>query len=220
MEKSYLDELSEWLDSHPKIKEGLNKSGKIAFLTVKDDVKIALDSGYPMTVVWKHMSDAGKLNCSYKMFCVYTQRYIRQPADEAKAVDSFPSTEKPAAEKTPEVKTAKGDDSQDSEKAELEEEPWRLQLKIAKEKIAAMKPNVPEKRDPPPPPPEEKKVELAEDGYPVDPHAEQKRLAEESYEKNKTKRFSWNPTQMTDGELSRGKMDDPKDKKKEGNQNS
>ena len=55
MEKSYLDELSEWLDSHPKIKEGLNKSGKIAFLTVKDDVKTALDAGYPMSVVWKHM---------------------------------------------------------------------------------------------------------------------------------------------------------------------
>ena len=51
MEKSYLDELSEWLDSHPKIKEGLNKSGKIAFLTVKDDVKTALDAGYPMSVV-------------------------------------------------------------------------------------------------------------------------------------------------------------------------
>ena len=39
MEKSYLDDLSEWLDSHPKKKEGLSKSGKIAFLAVKDDVK-------------------------------------------------------------------------------------------------------------------------------------------------------------------------------------
>ena len=212
MGKSYRDELSEWLSSHPKKKERLSKSGKIAFLAVKDDVKTVLDDGYTMLVVWEHMSDSGKLKCSYNTFCNHVHRYIRQPAGEAKAADSSPPTEKPAAEKTPEVKTAKGDDSQDAEKAERELEPWELSFKIAEEKIAAMKPNVPEKRDPPPP---EKKVELDENGRPVDPYAEQKRLARESYLKNKPKKFSWNPVQMTDGEISRGKRDDPKDKKEE-----
>ena len=217
MEKSCPPDLSEWLDSHPEIRQGLRNNVKVAFLAVKDDVKTALDSGYSMRVVWKYMQDVGKLKCSYTAFCSHVRRYIRQPADEAKAVDSSPPKEKPEAEKTPEVKTAKGDDSQDSEKAERELEPWELKFKIANEKIAAMKPNVPEKRDPPPP---EKKVELDENGRPVDPYAEQKRLAEESYQKNKRKKFSWNPKQLTDGEISRGKRDDPKDKKEEGNQNS
>ena len=212
MKKGFLDDLSEWLDSHPEIRQGLGNGVKIAFLAVKDDVKTALDAGYPMTAVWKYMRDTGKLTCNYKTFSTYTHRYIRQPADEGKAVDSSPSTEKPEAEKTPEVKTAKGDDSEDSEKAERELEPWELKFKIANEKIAAMKPNVPKKRDPPPP---EEEEELDEDGRPVDPYAEQKRLAKESYEKNKRKRFSWNPKQLTDGELSRGKRDDPKDKKEE-----
>ena len=209
MGKGCLDELSEWLDSHPKKKEGLSKSGKIAFLAVKDDVKTALDAGYPMSLVWEYMSDAGKLKCGYEVFRRHVHRYIRQPADEGKAADSSPPTETPAAEKTPEVKTAKNDDSADSEKAELE--PWELKLKIAGEKIAAMKNNVPTRKDPPPPPPK-KKVELDADGRPVDPYAERKRLMKESLEKNSIKRFVWNPRQMTDGEIRRGKRDDPKEK--------
>ena len=155
------------------------------------------------------MQDTGKLNCEYDSFRVHVRRYIRQPADEAKAVDSSPPTETPAAEKTPEVKTAKGDDSEDSEKAELE--PWQLQLKIANEKIAGMKKNVPTIKDPPPP--EEKEEELDEDGLPVDPYAERKRLMKESFERNKPKRFLWNPRQLTDGEISRGKRDEPEEKK-------
>ena len=122
MEKGCPPDLSEWLDSHPEIRQGLRDHVKIAFLAVKDDVKTALDSGYPMQVVWKYMQDVGKLSCSYSAFCANVRRYIRQPADEGKAADSSPTTETPAAEKTPEVKTAKGDDSEDSEKAELE--PW------------------------------------------------------------------------------------------------
>ena len=214
MKKGFLDDLSEWLDSHPEIRQGLGNGVKIAFLAVKDDVKTALDAGYPMTAVWKYMRDTGKLTCNYKTFSTYTHRYIRQPADEGKAADSSPPKDKPAAEKTPEVKTAKGDDSEDSEKAERELEPWELKFKIANEKIAAMKPNVPSKKIIPPPPPK-KKVELDENGRPVDPHTKRKRLMKESLERDEPKRFLWNPTQMTDGEISRGRRDDPKDKKKE-----
>ena len=144
MKKGYLDDLSEWLDSHPKIKQGFRNSAKIAFLAVKDDVKTALDSGYPMLLIWKHMCATGKLNCSYRMFCAYVQRYIRQAADEDKkgnAADSAPPTETSAAEETAAVKTAKNDDSADSEKAELE--PWEKKLKVAEEKIAAMKNKTP-----------------------------------------------------------------------------
>ena len=215
MEKSYLDELSEWLDRHPKKKEGLSNSGKIAFLAVKDDVKTALDAGYPMSLVWENMSESGKLKCGYEVFRRHVRRHIRQPADEGKAADSSPPKETPAAEKTPEVKTAKGDDSADSETADPE--PWRLQLKIANEKIAAMKPNVPTRKDPPPP---EKKVELGEDGLPVDPYAERKRLAKESYERNKPKKFLWNPVQLTDGEIKRGKRDKPEEKNRKGTRTS
>ena len=219
MEKSCPPDLSEWLDSHPEIRQGLRNNVKVAFLAVKDDVKTALGSGYSMRVVWKYMQDVGKLKCSYSAFCSHVHRHIHQPADEAKAADSSPPTEKPAAEKTPEVKTAKGDDSADSEKAERELEPWEVKFKIANEKIAAMKPNVPSKEIIPPPPPEEEE-ELDADGRPVDPYAERKRLMRESLERDEIKRFEWNPTQLTSGELRRGKRDDPKDKKKEGNQNS
>ena len=156
-------------------------------------------------------SDAGKLNCGYDSFRVHVRRYIRQPADEGKAADSSPPTETPAAEKTPEVKIAKGDDSEDSEKAELE--PWELKLKIAGEKIAAMKNNVPTRKDPPPPPPK-KKVEIDEKtGRPVDPYAEQKEKMREVREKHKIKSFEWNPVSMTMAEIIRGKRDEPKEKK-------
>ena len=62
-----------------------------------------------------------------------------------------------------------------------------------------MKPNVPTRKDPPTPPPEEKEEELDEDGLPVDPYAERKRLVKEVLEKDEPQRFLWNPTQMTDG---------------------
>ena len=229
MEKSYLDELSEWLDSHPKIKEGLNKSGKIAFLTVKDDVKTALDAGYPMSVVWKHMCDAGKLKCGYDSFRVHVHRYIRQAADEGKAADNSPPTETPAAEKTPEVKIAKGDDSADSETAELE--PWELKFKIAEEKIAAMKKKHPNLRIDPKPIPENDKALAKKEILPVaksdgqeqkketeteiddNPYAERMQKLREVREKHKIKSFQWNPVPMTMAEIIRGKRDPPKDKK-------
>ena len=47
MKKDCLDDLSEWLASHLEIKQSTRGSVKIAFLAVKDDVKTALDAGYP-----------------------------------------------------------------------------------------------------------------------------------------------------------------------------
>ena len=232
MKKGYLDDLSEWLDSHPKTKQGFRNSAKIAFLAVKDDVKTALDAGYPMSMVWKHMRDTGKLNCSYRMFCAYVQRYIRQAADKNdkdKAVDSSSTAETSAVEETSSVKTAKDDDSQNSEKAELE--PWEKKFKIAEEKIAAMKKKHPNFRIDPKPIPENDKALAKKEILPVaksdgqeqkketeteiddDPWAERMQKLREVREKHKIKSFQWNPVPMTMAEIIRGKRDPPKEKK-------
>ena len=226
MKKGYLDDLSEWLDSHPKIRQGLRNHVKIAFLTVKDDVKTALDSGYPMSVVWKHMRDTGKLNCSYDTFCRHVQRYIRQPADEGKAANSSPTAKTSASEETSEVKIAEDSNSAESETAELE--PWEKKFKIAEEKIAAMKKKHPNFRINPKPIPENDKALAKKEILPVaksdgqeqkkepeiddNPWAERMQKLREVREKHKIKSFQWNPVPMTMAEIIRGKRDDPKEK--------
>ena len=112
-----------------------------------------------MSVVWKYLRDTGRMNCSYDMFRIYVQRHIRQAADKndkGKAADSSSTAETSAVEETAEVKTAKNDDSADSEKAELE--PWEKKFKIAEEKIAAMKKKHPNFRIDPKPIPENDKA--------------------------------------------------------------
>ena len=75
------------------------------------------------------------MNCSYDMFRIYVQRHIRQAADKndkGKAADSSSTAETSAVEETAEVKTAKNDDSADSEKAELE--PWEKNSRSRKKR--------------------------------------------------------------------------------------
>ena len=177
------------------------------------------------------MRDTGRLNCNYRTFRLHVHRYIRQAADKddkGKAVDSAPPTETSAVEETAEVKTAKNDDSADSEKAELE--PWGKKFKIAEEKIAAMKKKHPNFRIDPKPIPENDKALAKKEILPVaksdgqeqkketeteiddDPWAERMQKLREVREKHKIKSFQWNPVPMTMAEIIRGKRDDPKEK--------
>ena len=223
MKKGYLDDLSEWANKQPTTK---NQSKMVAFIAAKDDVKTALDAGYEIKVVWRNMKETGRVNCSYNTFCLHVQRYIHPPADKGKAANSSPTT---TAEETAAVKTAKNDDSADSEKAELE--PWEKKLKVAKEKIAAMKNKTPQEGIDPKPIPENDKALAKEEILPVaksdgreqkketeiddDPWAERKKKMREVREKHKIKSFEWNPVSMTMGEIIRGKRDDPKEKSQE-----
>ena len=228
MKKGYLDDLSEWAGKYPKRWRG---SVTTAFMAVKEDVKTGLDAGYGIKMIWRHMQETGRIDCSYKTFYLYTQRYIRQAEDKddkGQPPNSSSTTETPATEETPEVKIAKGDDSADSEKAELE--PWELKFKIAEEKIAAMKKKHPNLRIDPKPIPENDKALAKKEILPVaksdgqeqkketeteiddDPWAERMQKLREVREKHKIKSFQWNPVPMTMAEIIRGKRDDPKDK--------
>ena len=60
MKKSYLDELVEWGAENP-VK---NQSKLAEFLSVKDDVKAALNAGHEISQTWRHMRATGRITIS------------------------------------------------------------------------------------------------------------------------------------------------------------
>jgi len=94
MAKSYPDRLAEWV----KQKQATGRAKNlVAFLAVRDDVRAAVESGYPVTTVWANMRDSGRIDFSYEAFLRYVNRLVRQsPEPRPKATPTGTSTKAPA----------------------------------------------------------------------------------------------------------------------------
>jgi hypothetical protein len=55
-----------------------SRSGKnrAAFLAVRDDVKEAIDDGWPVKEIWETLYEEGKVSFSYEAFRTYVNRLI------------------------------------------------------------------------------------------------------------------------------------------------
>jgi hypothetical protein len=53
-----------------------NAKNRAAFLAVRDDVKQALDDGWPRKAIWETLHEEGKIAFSYQAFRTYVNRLI------------------------------------------------------------------------------------------------------------------------------------------------
>ena len=92
-------------------------SNLAAFMTVREDVKQAIDDGWPVKLIWKTLHEEGKVSFSYQAFRGYTNRLILSlPASKEAvrppvAADTWVSklrdqTTAPAVEKKPDDSAA------------------------------------------------------------------------------------------------------------------
>ena len=77
MPKDYKEELAAW------IKKGEASSSKqdknlITFLAVRADVKAAIEAGYTLKIIWKHLHANGKISYNYETFLKYVRHHITQ----------------------------------------------------------------------------------------------------------------------------------------------
>src|SRR5690606_16329572 len=87
------------------------RSGKnlVAFMTVRDDVKLAIDAGYAVKTVWANLRETGRIDLGYKTFLNYVRRCLGPSPEPAAAspvrlATTVPAPAPPSRESNP-VKT-------------------------------------------------------------------------------------------------------------------
>jgi hypothetical protein len=83
MANSYNDELAEWV--RQRIRSARHEKNRVAFLSVKEDVREALNQGWPVKTIWTHMVEQKRIGFSYDAFLVYVKRHVRSTAEPAVA---------------------------------------------------------------------------------------------------------------------------------------
>lgn len=82
----YMTELAEWAaKQEPSGRRPRQDSATVAFLGVKADVAQAMEAGYSITTIWKHMRETGRVTINYETFRRYVSRYIRRKASVAQS---------------------------------------------------------------------------------------------------------------------------------------
>ena len=90
-----MEDMGEWVASHPHLSRQNKNLTRVAFLTIKDHVEAALDSGFSIRMTWLYMLENGRISCSYRSFCSLVQKHIREPADKDKPVTHPSKDQKP-----------------------------------------------------------------------------------------------------------------------------
>ena len=82
MTTSYPDELGEWVKRRKSSKRA---NGLVAFLAVRDDVRAAIEAGYPVKTIWAQMRESQCVSVCYDTFLKYVNRHILNPGDSLPA---------------------------------------------------------------------------------------------------------------------------------------
>lgn len=90
MRRSYPDELAAWIKTRAPKKRRQDVAA-VAFLTVRADVKDAIDAGYAVSTIYEHMRETGRVKSTYETFRKHVQRFIK--AAPAAVASKPPSTE-------------------------------------------------------------------------------------------------------------------------------
>jgi hypothetical protein len=79
MAKSYNEQLA--VGVRQRTQSARQDRNRVAFLGVKENVKEALDQGWPVKTIWAHMVEQKRIGFSYDTFLIYVRRHLR-PASE------------------------------------------------------------------------------------------------------------------------------------------
>jgi hypothetical protein len=83
MAKSYNEQLAEWV--RQRTHSARHDKNRVAFLGVKEDVREALDQGWPVKTIWAHMVEQKRIGFGYDTFLVYVKRHLRPAAEPVAA---------------------------------------------------------------------------------------------------------------------------------------
>ena len=94
MAEDFSNQLAQWVQHR-----GLQRSGKnlVAFMAVRDDVKLAIDAGYAVKTVWANLRETGRIDLGYKTFLNYVRRCVGLLPDPAAGSPVKPATTVAAA---------------------------------------------------------------------------------------------------------------------------
>jgi hypothetical protein len=76
MAKDYSEQLGDWVKRRTSTRRDKNL---VAFLAVRDDVKVAVDAGFAVKTVWANMVESKRVEFGYDTFLNYVNRLIRRP---------------------------------------------------------------------------------------------------------------------------------------------
>ncbi|HCR1388191.1 TraK family protein [Pseudomonas aeruginosa] len=81
MAKSLSERIAERMSTTQPTQAGKNRA---AFLAVRDEVKKALDDGWPVKVVWATLRDEGRVEFKYDAFIKYVNQLVRNAEPPAR----------------------------------------------------------------------------------------------------------------------------------------
>jgi len=91
MIKSLSDRIAERMNTRKLTRSGRNRAN---FLAVRNEVKQAIDDGWPIKAIWATLYDEGKIAFGYDAFISYVNRLIRSNTDAIPS-NSHSKTTKP-----------------------------------------------------------------------------------------------------------------------------
>ncbi len=89
MTKTYSEQLGEWVKQKESTQRDKNL---VAFLAVRDDVKMAVESGYAVKTIWTNMHELKRIDFGYDTFLNYVNRQIRRPQEKKSASSTEPKS--------------------------------------------------------------------------------------------------------------------------------
>lgn len=94
MAKSLSERIAERMSTTQPTKAGKNRA---AFLAVRDEVKKALDDGWPVKVIWATLRDEGRIEFKYDAFIKYVNQLVRNAEPPARPTAQTTATPAPKA---------------------------------------------------------------------------------------------------------------------------
>lgn len=75
MAKSYPKQLGDWVKQRASTRRDLNL---VAFMAVREDVKVAVEAGFAVKTVWTNMRETGRINFGYDTFLNYVNKLVHR----------------------------------------------------------------------------------------------------------------------------------------------
>lgn len=103
MAKTYPKQLGDWVKQRVSTRRDMNL---VAFLAVREDVRVAVEAGFAVKTVWRNMRETGRIDFGYDTFLNHVNRLIRRSSVEQTSVGSQTNPKKIADERKQKLKPA------------------------------------------------------------------------------------------------------------------
>lgn len=103
MAKTYPKQLGDWVKQRVSTRRDMNL---VAFLAVREDVKVAVEAGFSVKTVWRNMRETGRIDFGYDTFLNHVNRLIRRASVEQRSTAPQPSPKMANDERKQKLKPA------------------------------------------------------------------------------------------------------------------